>query len=237
MDQDSAFMSSLMTYVLNKFGIKIKTVSPYNHQSFPAEHGIKSLSHILTKHLTNLGQMWLKYLSLTTLAYNTFNTPNLGNYSPYELTFGRKPKHLTYLESNPDIKVSKSFKEYYELLNKRIKYLQDILFNFKLKRLAMINKDRGFFQYKGGDLISIISPLTSQLFTKSHKIAIKYVGPIVIYKIVDPHNYLLMTLDGKIMRGLFEHERLKPTTIRTSQGNIQNLAKLRQVMNASLNLH
>ena len=71
-----------------------------------------------------------------------FNTPNLGNYSPYELTFGRKPKVLLNIESNPDIKVSKTFKEYYELLNKRIKYLQDILFSFKSQRLAMINKDR-----------------------------------------------------------------------------------------------
>ena len=93
MDQDSAFMSSLMTYSLNKFGIKIKTVAPYNHQSLQAEHGIKSLSHILTKHLTNLGQMWQKYLSLATFAYNMFNTPNPENYSPYELTSGRKPKH------------------------------------------------------------------------------------------------------------------------------------------------
>ena len=57
MDQDSAFMSSLMTYLLNKFGIKIKTVTPYNHQSLQPKHRIKSLSCILTKHLTNLGQM------------------------------------------------------------------------------------------------------------------------------------------------------------------------------------
>ena len=133
MDQASAFMSSLMTYLLNTFGIKIKTVAPYNHQSFQAKHGIKSLSHILTKHLTNLGQMWPKYLSLATFAYNMINTPNLGNYRPYELTFGRKPKVLMNLESNPDIKVSRTFKEYYELLDKRIKYLQDILFNFKSK--------------------------------------------------------------------------------------------------------
>ena len=128
MDQDSAFMSSLMTYLLDKFNIKIKMVAPYNHQSLQAEHGIKLLSHILTKHLTNLGQMWQKYLSLATFAYNTFNTPNLGNYSPYELAFGRKPKTLMNLESNPDIKVSRTIKEYYELLNKRIKYLQNILF-------------------------------------------------------------------------------------------------------------
>ena len=92
-----------------------------------------------------------------------FNTPNLRNYSPYKLTFGRKPEVLMNLETNPDIKVSRTFKKYYELLNKRIRYLQDILFNFKSKRLAMINKDRGFFQYKSGDLIYIIFPLTSQL--------------------------------------------------------------------------
>ena len=57
MDQDSAFMFSLMTYLFYKFNIKIKTVAPYNHQSLQAEHGIKSLTCILTKHLTNLGQM------------------------------------------------------------------------------------------------------------------------------------------------------------------------------------
>ena len=197
MDQDSAFMSSLMTYLFDRFNIKIKTAAPYNHQSLQAEHEIKSLSHILTRHLTNLGQVWTKYLSLATFAYNTFNSPNLGNYSPYELTFGRKPRLLLNVESNPDIKVPRNFKEYYELLNKRIRYLQDILFNFKSQRLAMINKNQENFQYKGGDLMYIISPLTSQLRTNSWKITIKYIGPVVIYKIVDPHNYLLMTLDGK----------------------------------------
>ena len=64
----------------------------------------------------------------------------------------------------------------------------------------------------------------------------KYVGPVVIYKITDPHNYLLMTLDGVMLRGIFEHERLKPTIIRTNQGNIQNLAELKQIMNTELKL-
>ena len=58
----------------------------------------------------------------------------------------------------------------------------------------MINKDRSFFQYNSGDLVYIISPHTSQLCTASRKVMIKYVGPIVIYKIIDPHNYQLMTL-------------------------------------------
>ena len=57
MDQDSAFMSMLMSYLFRKLNIKIKTVAPYNHQLLQAEHGIKSLSMILTKHLTEKGQM------------------------------------------------------------------------------------------------------------------------------------------------------------------------------------
>ena len=65
----------------------------------------------------------------------------------------------------------------------------------------------------------------------------KYVGPVVIYKIVDPQNYLLMTLDRVMLRGFFEHERLKPTIIRTNQGNVQNLAELKQIMNTELKLH
>ena len=65
---------------------------------------------------------------------------------------------------------------------------------------------------------------------------IKYVGPIVVYKIIDLHNYLLMTLDRKILQGLFEHERLKPTILWTSEGNVSNLVKLKQIINVGLAL-
>ena len=98
----------------------------------------------------------------------------------------------------------------------------------------MINKDREFFQYKSGDLVYIISHLTGQLHTASQKVTTKYVGPVVIYKIIDPHIYLLMTLDGRILRGLFKHERLKPNNVRMSQGNVLNVAQLEEIMNAGL---
>ena len=98
--------------------------------------------------------MWLKYLPLATFANNTFNSPSLANCCPDELVFGRKPNLLLNLEVTPDIKVAGTFKDYYNLLNK---LLQD----FKFRRLPMINKDRNFFQYNSGDLVYIISPLTS----------------------------------------------------------------------------
>ena len=109
MDQDSAFMSSLMKYLFYKFDIKIKTVVPYNHQSLSS---------------------WTR--------------------------------------------------------------------NYVFIMIIMINKNRNFFPYNSRNLDYIISPLTSQLHTVSWKVMIKYVGPVVIYKIIDLHNYLLMTLHGKI---------------------------------------
>ena len=80
----------------------------------------------------------------------------------------------------------------------------------------------------------IKSPLAGQLHTASRKVIIKYVGPVVIYKIIDLHNYLLMTLDGKILRGLFEHDRLNSTMLRTNKGNVNNLSQLMQIINVGL---
>ena len=80
----------------------------------------------------------------------------------------------------------------------------------------------------------IISLLTSQLCTASRKETIVYVGLVVIYKIIDPYNYLLMTLDDKILRVLFVHKRIYPSNISRSQGNVCNLAQLKQIINLGL---
>ena len=136
MDQDSAFMSTLMNYLFRKLNIKIKTIAPYNHQYLQAEHCIKSLSRILTKHLTGQGQMWHKYLPLATFAHNTFNSPNLANHSPYKLVFGRKPKLLLDLEMDPDIKVSGTYREYFLQLGKRLEYLPQTFARFLVETIS-----------------------------------------------------------------------------------------------------
>ena len=146
MDQDSTFMSTLMNYLFRKLNIKIMTIAPYNHQSLQAEHGIKSLSRILTKPLSGQGQMLHKYLPLVTFAHNTFNSPNLANHSPYKLVFGRKPNLLLDLEMDPGVKVSGTYREYLLQLGKRLGYLHKLLQDLWMKRLALINKDREDFQ-------------------------------------------------------------------------------------------
>ena len=77
----------------------------------------------------------------------------------------------------------------------------------------MLNKDCEFVQYNSGDLIYLISLLMSQLRTVLSKIIVKYVGPLAVYKIIDPHNYLLMTLDGKLLKGLLNTKELSQLSL------------------------
>ena len=74
--------------------------------------------------------MWIDYLPFATLAHNTYNSPNLSNYPPYELVFGRKPKLSLDSETNPDIKVVATYKEYYERLRTKIKIFTESSLRF-----------------------------------------------------------------------------------------------------------
>ena len=64
----------------------------------------------------------------------------------------------------------------------------------------MIHKDESFFQYNNRHLVYIISSLASQLIRSLRKVATMYIGSIVLCNSIDPHNYLLMTVNGKILR-------------------------------------
>ena len=55
-NQDSAFMSTVINYLFMKMGTKIKIVRSYNHQCLQTEHGIRSSVTLLTPHLRGLSQ-------------------------------------------------------------------------------------------------------------------------------------------------------------------------------------
>ena len=84
----------------------------------------------------------------------------------------------------------------------------------------------------------LISPLRRQLRTSYKKVLVKNVGPVVVvYKGIDFKSLLLCTLDGNVLQGLFEHERLKPAVIRTSQGNVTTLPQLNQGLYVAVKLN
>ena len=77
----------------------------------------------------------VKIVPLPTFIYNAFNTPNLAIFSPYELVFSRKPKLFLNLETMPDIKILGTFKDYYNLFNKRLQYLHKIASGLQIQKI------------------------------------------------------------------------------------------------------
>ncbi|MDA8030354.1 MAG: reverse transcriptase domain-containing protein, partial [Alphaproteobacteria bacterium] len=217
-DQDPAFTSSLMEAFVTQLNIKIVLVSPTNHQSLQAEHGIKSLSGLLVKHLSTVWS-WHSVLPYSMLCYNGYSSPNLNGYSPYELVFGHKMTLSHELEIKVDTVVSGTFKDYYEKLKKNLQYMGERLQKFRSQRLDLLNKDREYQAFEVGQIVYMFQARGSVVETGSRKIRCNYIGPLVIFKAVGPNQFLLMSLDGLVYPHLIEQSRLKAGTIWTTKGN------------------
>ena len=235
-DQDPAFMSSLCQWFFKSYGIQLVTVSPTNHKSLQAEHGIKSLSNILMKHLSDLGDNWHLYCRPAMMTYNTYNTPNLDNLSPFEVVFGRKPILVPKLENTPHIPVAGTFAKAKQILEQKLRYLREKLQKFRDIRLAMQNKDKEYHGYTVGQIVYMYHPKGSILQTGSKKIKCEFVGPLAIYKCVSPNQFLLMSLDGYLYPFLVEETRIKPGYIPTTRGNVSHLAELKKAIRCRFQL-
>ena len=232
-DQDPAFTSSLMEAFVTQLNIKIILVSPTNHQSLQAEHGVKSLSGLLVKHLSTVWS-WHSVLPYSMLCYNGYSSPNLNGYSPYELVFGHKITLSHELEIKVDTVVSGTFKDYYEKLKKNLQYMGERLQKFRIQRLDLLNKDREYQAFEVGQIVYMFQARGSVVKTGSRKIRCNYIGPLVIFKAVGPNQFLLMSLDGLIYPHLIEQSRLEAGTIWTTKGNVNNLADLRKALSTGL---
>ena len=235
-DQDPAFMSSLCQWFFKSYGIQLVTVSPTNHKSLQAEHGIKSLSNILMKHLSDLGDNWHLYCRPAMMTYNTYNAPNLDNLSPFEVVFGRKPILVPKLENTPHIPVAGTFAKAKQTLEQKLRYLREKLQKFRDIRLAMQNKNKEYHGYTVGQIVYMYHPKGSMLQTGSKKIKCEFVGPLAIYKCVSPNQFLLMSLDGYLYPFLVEETRIKPGYIPTTRGNVSHLAELKKAIRCRFQL-
>ena len=182
---DPAFTSSLMEDFSRQLNIKILVVSSPNHKSLLAVHGIKSLSSLLDKHLEQVWS-WSSCLPYSMLCYNSYSSPNLDGFSPYELTFGHKMTINPYLEVQSDIVVSGTFRTFYEKLKKNLQYLCSRSQTFRSQRTHLLNRNKKYHAYQTGQIVYMYQAKGTTVHTGSRKIACYYVGPLVIYKTMGP---------------------------------------------------
>ena len=75
--------------------------------------------------------------------------------------------------------------------------------------MNMIKKDKAMTQYKQGELLYLISPQISLLKTSSRKFRAIYIRPLVVYKIIDKFQDILLGIECKILIGIYHFNRLK----------------------------
>ena len=93
-------------------------------------------------------------------------------------------------------------------------------------------------QYKPVDLVYLISPPTSLLKTSSRKLyTVFYIGPLVVYKIMNNFQYILLAIEGKIMNGILNVNRLKQEYVITAKGPANTLADLKQIINLRIRIN
>ena len=199
------------------------------------DHGIKSLSGLLVKHLSEQWN-WVSCLSYSTLCYNCYDSSNLDGHSPYELVFGHKMLISPKLEIQPEVIVSGTLKGYYERLNKNLKYLSERLEKFRSARLDLLNKDRKPHSFQVGKLVYMFQAKGTMVQSSSRIINTYYVGPLVIYKAIGPNQFLLMSLDGIIYPKLIEESRLKAVSLWTHKRKVTTLAELRHALSPNMTI-
>ena len=134
--------------------------------------------------------------------------------------FGHKMLISPKLEIQPEVVVSGTFKDYYERLNKNLKYLGERLEKFRSARIHLLNKDRKPHSFQVGQLVYMFQARGTMVQSSSRKINTYYAGPLVIYKAIGPNQFLLMSLDGIIYPKLIDESRLKAGSLWTHKGKV-----------------
>jgi len=108
--------------------------------------------------------------------------------------------------------------------------MRERLHKLRDQRLKLQNQYREYNGYKKGQLVYLYHPLGATLQTGSRKICARFVGPLVIYGVLDAQQYILMSLDGNIFPNIVETTRLKPGSIQSKFGEIHTLSELIEVL-------
>ena len=226
----------LPSYVMH-YRIDRKVVSVENHGSLQVERHIQTIGNFLKKHLNQFGKDWVRFVSTTSYAYNSFSSPYLGNYSPYELALGKPPPNLTGISWNPMQGLTQTHEEYVEHMKKKFANIGKVILSLQEKhqeaqRLAAAHKLDKMPIYSVGQLVYLYKPTASSLTANSKKISAQWCGPLVIHEILDRTHYILATLKGDILTDVFSFNRLKPCFVTYLEGKpITHLQKLKAALN------
>jgi hypothetical protein len=224
-DLAKSFTNEIMQYLSQALGFEIVFISAGNHHQNRTERYISSLQSCLIMSLKSKAHLWPNFVAAATFSLNAFASPALENYSPYELHFKTGPVKLSRYQLNPQTGICSSIAEYIGAVKEKFAVIQEMLNANQQKKqehqLTKSARDATTCVITRGTLVYMLMPDASRLRdTRSKKIILNWVGPMIIYQLDGRGNALLQRLDGKLLCNLISLRRLKPAYIRTSDGSL-----------------
>ena len=230
-DEDSALTGKVISILLRVLKIDVRTVSPYNHGSLRAERYIRTCQDLLVKQLTGMGTNWPDYVPSIMWAMNTYATETLEGLSPFEMVFVRPPTNFLSLniQELEDTDKNKP-QDFIAQLRKKRDFMIDTISKLKTHHAMIRAADKNKYQdppkYNTGDLISLLSPRTSDLITNSRKFIHHYIGPLVVDAVLADNLVTLRTIHNQSIPGVYHVNRLRKWDEYHPKGNITTQAQL-----------
>ncbi len=235
LDEAASFLSQIAAYLWQAVGTRVICISPMNHGSSPVERSIGSLSTLIASNLHGTGKNWDLYIEACLYSHNSHVVPRTG-YSPYYLVHMRPPPNLCNLDFQPLSDVKNSYRDYVEFMKQRLQFVGKTSLHIQERlqqRQAEEQKARVArpSQFREGLIVYLFAPSASSVHTNSLKFKSTYLGPLVVHTMLSNDKAILCDITGRILRGIYHVNRLKPAFIRTSTGSVGNMAELRKEYN------
>ena len=223
------FQNELVDHILKAMNVRVKFINPSAHHSHKVERYIYTLQEYLIRQLRSNGDLWDLYLNAAVSCHNTTATPSLSNYSPYYIRYLQHPPSMDQLEIPPISHARPNVEQYVELLRKRQQFIKENMIKLREtdqeKQRVITSQKANIKEFEVGDIVYLSSPTHSELVTTSKKICLKWVGPYIIYNMLNSTNVILQTLDCNIISTVVSTHRLKHASIKTKDGTILRTKK------------
>ena len=235
-DQATSLTGKIVSLLCDTLGISQKVISVQNHGSLHTERMIQSVANLIKVNLEQYGQDWVRYYSVAQYAFNSFSSNLLGGQSPFSLVFLREPRNISGLNFKPMLGLSHSQAEYVDHLKEKFQNVSKVMLQLQQHQQESQNQKiaRKLSKcplYTQGQLVYLHKPSSSSLTANSRKFTATWVGPFIVHQVLDRTHYILADLEGKLLRDVFNFNRLKPAFMKaTDHENITNLQKLKQVL-------
>ena len=214
-DRANYFIKSILPLITKALDIEQLATTAYHPQSDgQTERVIQFIINILSKIIRGLHNSWDVYLQIVAFVIRT-HEQNTTKFSPFELTYGRKPKLPidTMLESAksemPEINETYVTELFDNLQRLRDQAHRNIEKN-KVKDIQLYNQKKNMENptYKVKDKVWVFIPAIKQ--GQSRKFTHKWYGPFTIEEILSPVNFKLSNPQGKHIHDVVHAQRLKP---------------------------